>query len=149
MDKGGGIEIANMFREASRSDLDGTTFQAKVRDIIWPDGAPANHGWRAIFNRLSDLVGHVEPDTCTYEPDETLNYFDDQDREHETNYPDYGCGSFSCSKCGNEMIFGDGGWFDLEPPYSPNFKHCTECGRPVIPIEYYDRLVDCAEGDNA
>jgi|GEM_PF-2144695 len=134
-------EIAEKFREASRSDLDGTSFQAKVRDIIWPVGAPGSHGWRDIFIRLGDLIDYGEPDTCVYEPTESVNYYDENDREHETNRPSDGCPTFTCSRCGNEMLYGEMGWFDEEPPYTPRFKRCPECGRRVVTMTLYDRVV--------
>lgn len=82
-------------------------------------------------------------DTCTYEPTETFNYYDRDDIEHETNWPDYDCGSFMCDKCNYEMLYGgDYSWFDEEPPYKPHFKYCPNCGRRVIPMEPYDRAVE-------
>lgn len=91
-----------------------------------------------LLTMLADLI---DP-TCTYEPTETLNYWDEQDREHDTNQPDTECGTFSCSWCGNEMLYGeDGGWFDTEPPYAPLFMFCPGCGARVLPMVMRDRVV--------
>lgn len=84
----------------------------------------------------------MNSDTCTYEPTETISYFDRNDVEHETNWPDYECASFMCVKCNYEMMYGDIGWFEEEPPYKPRFKYCPNCGRRVLTMKPYDRAVD-------
>ncbi len=72
-------------------------------------------------------------ETCTYEPSEFATRFDENDEEVETYEPSEDCGSFECSACGFDMLFGyDMGWFDEEPPYKPHFKYCPNCGARVL-----------------
>ena len=93
------------------------------------------------FNMLADLIENGEPDTCVYEPTESVSYWDENDREHETNRPSEECSTFACSRCGYEMLYGEAGWFDEEPPYTPHFKRCPECGCRVVSMTLYDRVV--------
>lgn len=101
------------------------------------------HGCIAAFGRadVTALADFIDP-TCVYEPTETLTRWDENDNEHETNEPDFDCGTFACSRCGYEMLYGDeGGWFDTEPPYAPHFKFCPNCRARVLPLKLYDKVV--------
>lgn len=75
---------------------------------------------------------YVPQETCTYQPTEYETRFDENDEEIETNDPAEDCVAFECSACGFEMMFGDMGWFDYEPPYKPYFKFCPNCGARVV-----------------
>ena len=76
---------------------------------------------------------YVPQETCTYRPTEVATCFDENDVEIETNEPSEDCGTFICSSCGFEMLFGyDMGWFEEEPPYKPYFKFCPGCGARVV-----------------
>ncbi|MCI6273970.1 MAG: hypothetical protein MR611_04795 [Coriobacteriaceae bacterium] len=99
-----------------------------------------------IANSTCSVLADLIDPTCTYEPDETRAYWDEEDREHETNEPSDGCGSFSCSECGFEMMHDcDIGWFDTEPPYRPHFRFCPNCGSRLVPPAPYDRVADAKE----
>ena len=75
---------------------------------------------------------YVPQNVCTYEPTEFAVRFDENDNEIETLDPSEECGTFQCSACGFEMMFGDMGWFDEEPPYKPYFSFCPKCGARVV-----------------
>ena len=96
----------------------------KVLRLLEPQGCPD-----AIE---CDGQRYVPQETCTYHPTEYATRFDENDEEIETNDPAEGCGTFECSACGFEMMFGDMGWFDDEPPYKPYFKFCPNCGARVV-----------------
>lgn len=44
-------------------------------------------------------------------------------------------------ECREQMLYGEAGWFDEEPPYTPHFKRCPECGCRVVSMTLYDRVV--------
>lgn len=73
-----------------------------------------------------------ETRTCTYTPDSFLTVWDEDDNEIDTNEPSWDCCAFACSNCGHEMIYGDMGWFDEEPPHTPHFEYCPYCGFKVV-----------------
>ncbi len=77
-----------------------------------------------------------ETRTCTYEPEEYLIIWDEDDNEIEINEPDEDCPAFECSNCGHEMLYGEMGWFDEELPYTPHFRYCPNCGFKVV--NYYE-----------
>mgnify|MGYP001025734575 CR=1 FL=1 len=79
-----------------------------------------------------DGVTYVPQQTCTFTPNEIASRFDENDEEIETDEPADDCDAFSCSVCGYDMMFGDCGWFELEPPYKPNFKFCPNCGSKEV-----------------
>ena len=83
-----------------------------------------------------ELEKSCETRTCTFVPNEFHVYWDEDDNEIDTNGPGYGCDAFECSNCGGATIFGDMGWFDEEPPYTPNFAYCPYCGFKVV--NYYE-----------
>lgn len=70
--------------------------------------------------------------TCHYTPDVMAESYDEHGNEIESTEPADGCGCFVCDQCGYLMMFGDDGWFDKEPPYTPRFKFCPRCGAMVI-----------------
>lgn len=53
----------------------------------------------------------------------------------ETGEPSDECPTFVCSACGSDMMYGDGGWFDLEPPHKARFGYCPYCGAKVVQKE--------------
>lgn len=50
--------------------------------------------------------------------------------------PDEECDCFTCSKCGQELMFdwsGEYSWFEPEYPYKPiNLKYCPGCRARVL-----------------
>ena len=131
-------EIADMLRYDGRYGVLSKTDPAAA--IAFDIGVCVKDTER-LFDRLADLIENGEPDTCVYEPTESVSYWDDNDREHETNRPSEECSTFACSRCGYEMLYGEIGWFDEEPPYTPHFKRCPECGCRVVSMTLYDRVV--------
>lgn len=78
-----------------------------------------------------------ETRTCTFEPEVFLTRWDEDDNEVETAEPGDECGCFECSNCGFQMIYGyECGWFQDEPPYTPSFVYCPNCGLKVV--NYYE-----------
>ena len=115
-------------RSEKSSIIDGGN--AKVLRLLGPQGLPD------IID--CDGQSYVPQHVCTYYPTEFLTRFDEHDNEIETNDPSYDCGSFECSACGFEMMFGEMGWFDEETPYKPHFNYCPNCGAKVVsPEEFY------------
>lgn len=104
--------------------LEAKTDGMKVLSLLEPQGCPD-----AIE---CDGQLYVPQETCTYSPTEYETRFDENDEEIETNDPAEDCGTFECSACGFEMMYGELGWFDEEPPYKPNFNFCPECGARVV-----------------
>lgn len=79
-----------------------------------------------------EQAGRKRGKTCHFEPDSVASWFDDDDVEHEADEPAEDCDCFICSNCGGLMMYGDGGWFDMERPHRPNFGYCPYCGARVI-----------------
>lgn len=73
-----------------------------------------------------------ETRTCTFTPELMATRWDEDDNEIDTNEPGYGCPAFDCSNCGYPMMYGCDGWFDEEPPYTPHFHYCPNCGLRVV-----------------
>ena len=73
-----------------------------------------------------------EEHTCVYVPAEYEVIYHDDDTEEVTADPAWDCDAFKCSECEYLMIYGDGGWFDEEPPYRPRFSYCPNCGAKVV-----------------
>lgn len=93
--------------------------------------------WSGTLNHLADLIDPEPERTCVFEPEIKDYDYDDDGNEIETDDPAENCDCFECSKCGYPMLYDvnewyDGGWFDLEPPYSPHFKYCPNCGAKVV-----------------
>lgn len=100
-----------------------------------------------LFDKEGDFVGKVNTKTgkaiigdafwdkertCLYEPEITATVYDKDDSEIDTDEPADNCEAFACSECGGMMMYGDSGWFETEPPYSPRFDFCPYCGARVI-----------------
>lgn len=91
----------------------------------WPDYVEVRHD-SEVSGR-----GYVPERTCRFIPSETERRLDENDVEHDTGEPSDECPTFVCSACGSDMMYGDGGWFDLEPPHKPRFGYCPYCGARV------------------
>lgn len=71
-------------------------------------------------------------ETCRFVPEVLATRYDDKGNEVDTEEPGAGCAAFCCSECGFAMLFGEfDSWFDFEPPYTPRFNYCPNCGRKV------------------
>lgn len=125
-------EIAARLRRSHAEWLGVSAYNA-ITYVIGATGRP-------VEDDIADLIDR----TCTYEPEETRGYRDEEGFEHETSEPSDGCASFACSECGFVMPRGIG-WFDDEPPYKPHFSFCPGCGSRLVPRTLYDRVADAKE----
>lgn len=75
--------------------------------------------------------------TCAFTPDIVAVALDEDGNEveQEAVEPHEDCDSFSCSNCGGSMFYGEGGWFELDPPHTPKFSYCPHCGAKVVKEE--------------
>lgn len=74
----------------------------------------------------------VKERTCRYVTEITDTRFDENGEEIETGDPADNCDCFECSECGFPMMYGDDGWFEMEPPYKARFNFCPNCGARVM-----------------
>lgn len=87
------------------------------------------------LNKIADYIEPLAPVTCNYEPDSKYWYFDDSGIEIETNDPSEDCCAFECDICGYPMMFSSEGEqtnFEPDPPYTPYFNYCPNCGAKVM-----------------
>lgn len=115
-------------------DPRGAAILPNLWKIITGETAPLmdRDGRHRLFDLLADLIESGPVRTCRYSPSETETWLDDDGTEHDTGEPSDECGTFACSECGYDMMYGDVGWFDLEPPHRPTFNYCPNCGAKVV-----------------
>ncbi len=93
---------------------------------------------------LQHLVELIERPTCEFIPNDFLTAYDGKDRLITYGEPSPDCDSFSCSRCGYELMYEEGGgysWFMDSYPYKPNGLHfCPGCGAAVLfPWSWLDK----------
>lgn len=82
--------------------------------------------------RNAELTADHPRMRCRFIPEVTKTRLSEDGMEEiDTNDPAEGCLAFECSVCGFPMMFGDCGWFDEMPPYTPQFNYCPNCGTPA------------------
>lgn len=128
----GHIEDIEVMLAASKVIFTTTDGEERVGYII--------HRAPALYQRdvaVAEVNGRrcVPERYCCFTPSETERRLDENDVEHDTGEPSDECPTFVCSACGSDMMYGDGGWFDLEPPHKPRFGYCPYCGAKVVQKE--------------
>lgn len=128
-------EIANKLHAIDRENFASSYSEEfeKIEKIIgiWEDYD------KFIWHVIADLIEPEPESTCHYEPEIKDYDYDDEGNEVEVDAPAENCDYFECSECGFLMLYDGndrfgGGWFDTEPPYSPRFKYCPNCGAKVV-----------------
>lgn len=79
---------------------------------------------------------YVPDEECEFVPEEFDTVWDEEDQCLRIAKPSDDCDCFTCSKCGQELMFdwsGEYSWFEPEYPYKPiNLKYCPGCRARVL-----------------
>lgn len=79
---------------------------------------------------------YVPDEECEFVPAEFDTVWDEEGQCLRIAKPSDDCGCFTCSKCGQELMFdwsGEYSWFEPEYPYKPiSLKYCPGCRARVL-----------------
>lgn len=79
---------------------------------------------------------YVPDEECEFVPEEFDTVWDEEDQCLRIAKPSDDCYCFTCSKCGQELMFdwsGGYSWFEPEYPYKPiSLKYCPGCRARVL-----------------
>lgn len=79
---------------------------------------------------------YVPDEECEFVPEEFDTVWDEEDQCLRIAKPSDDCDCFTCSKCGQNLMFDWGGeysWFEPEYPYKPiSLKYCPGCRARVL-----------------
>lgn len=75
---------------------------------------------------------YVPDKECEFIPEAFGTVWDEEDQCLRIDKPSEDCSCFTCSECGQELMFdwsGEYSWFEPEHPYKPiGLKYCPGCG---------------------
>ena len=79
---------------------------------------------------------YVPDEECEFVPEEFDTVWDEEDQCLRIAKPSDDCDFFTCSKCGQELMFdwsSEYSWFEPEYPYKPiSLKYCPGCRARVL-----------------
>ncbi len=138
-------DVVRMLRESSfhRHGTDSIYVIAYALGIE-VDGSHIDEVSSLVFKRLANLIEKPDLYTCEFVPTSFRVAYDEEDRAITYGEPSDDCDSFSCSRCGYELMYEKGGsysWFTDSYPYKPNgLRWCPGCGAIVhFPWSWLDK----------
>lgn len=91
---------------------------------------------------------YVPDKVCEFVPEEFETVYDEEDQGWHIGNPGEDCWYFSCSECGQDLMFswtGEYTWFEPERPYKPYLKYCPGCGARVLFLPSWLDMKEVAE----
>lgn len=105
-----------------------TSQESRILRLLEPQGDPD------IIECDGKL--YVPDKECEFVPEAFDTVWDEKDQCLRIGKPSEDCSCFTCSECGQELMFdwsGEYSWFEPEYPYKPiNLTYCPGCRARVL-----------------